>query len=76
MPLRNDGIRPDTAELRIRFACGAIVGAFLAAGPAFRTGTCGGAFALYAVLGGLVGGTLARNFGDRFWLALRRNWPF
>jgi hypothetical protein len=76
MALGNDGIQPDAGELRIRFVCGAILGAFLVAVPAFRVGTSGVAFALYAVLGGFAGGTLARYFGDRVWFALRRNWPF
>jgi hypothetical protein len=76
MALGNDGARPDASELRIRFVCGAIVGAFLVGGMVFRTGTSGAAFALFAVLGGLVGGALALHFGDRFWFALRRNWPF
>jgi hypothetical protein len=75
MALGNDGIRPDASELRIRFVCGAIVGAFLAGGTVFRMGTSGAAFALVAILGGSVGGALARRFGDRFWFALRRNWP-
>jgi len=75
MALRNDGIRPDASELRIRFVCGAILGSFLGAGCAFQLGAGsptvhGLVFAV--IVGGVIAGALARHFGDRFWFSLRR----
>lgn len=75
MALGNDGIRPDALELRIRFICGAIVGSIAGARWA-GIRSSGVALALWVVVGGLTGGALARNFGDRFWMAFRRTWPF
>jgi hypothetical protein len=75
MALGNDGIRPDALELRIRFICGAIAGSLCGAWWAgYRSS--GWALALYAVVGVLIGGALARYFGDRFWASFRRTWPF
>lgn len=72
MALGNDGIRPDALELRIRFVCGALVGAFLTAGTASINGSRSDlSLAFQAVAGGLVCGVLARQYGDRFWRGLR-----
>jgi hypothetical protein len=79
MALGNDGIRPDAHELRIRFACGAGLGAFVGAGCAYRFGAgtpSVSALVFDIVVGGLVAGALARYFGDRFWASFRRTWPF
>ena len=79
MALGNDGIRPDALELRIRFACGAILGSLVGAGWAYRSGAgapSGGLLLCEVGVGAVLVGALARYFGDRFWFALRRNWPF
>jgi hypothetical protein len=79
MALGNDGIRPDALELRIRFLCGALFGAFVAGAAVFESGVFSGvALATSAVSGALVGGVLARHYGDAFWRSLRRGgwWPF
>ena len=74
MPLGNDGIRPDATELRIRFACGATLGAIMGAGVALSQGTVSALMlGVAALAGGLVAGALARHFGNRFWVSLR-NW--
>jgi membrane associated rhomboid family serine protease len=75
MALGNDGIRPDALELRIRFACGAIAGSLAGAWWAGHRSS-GGVLALFVAVGGLIGGALARYFGDRFWASFRRKWPF
>jgi len=73
--LPNDGVPPDRFELRVRFVCGALLGAFLGlqldpATPAMLAVSVGA--------GALVGGLLARHFGDRFWERFLRSlrwWP-
>jgi len=70
--VHDDGIAPDRFELWIRFGFGALFGAFMA-------GAWFVAFGPWKLLTGglitggaaLLGGLLARSFGDRFWYSLR-----
>jgi len=70
--VHDDGIAPDRFELWIRFGFGALFGAFMA-------GAWFVAFGPWKPLTGalitggaaLLGGLLARSFGDRFWYSLR-----
>jgi hypothetical protein len=73
MALGNDGFRPDAAELWVRFACGALGGAFLVAGIYWSRSSSSVGLLLCILGGGLAGGLLARYFGDRFWSWL--TWP-
>ncbi len=76
MALGNEGLRPDKSELRLRFGCGALLGALLGAGLVFRYSRARGppvAAALPILGGGVLLGALARHYGDRFWYA-RRSW--
>jgi ABC-type enterobactin transport system permease subunit len=72
MALDNDGIQPDTFELRVRFIFGFVVGAAVGAASLLQfSGATLGSVVLTALVGGLVAGVLARYYGDRFWSALR-----
>ena len=73
MPVHNDGIAPDRLELRVRFACGALFGALTVGGTLLEVQVPSrAALALGTGAGALVFGLLARQFGNRFWLGLRR----
>lgn len=73
MALGNDGIRPDKLELRIRFVCGFLIGAFAGGTSQFALRAPSPlTAALLAVVAGLAGGVLARHYGDRFWSSVLR----
>jgi len=71
MALSNDGIRPSRLELRLRFACGAVVGAALGALASLNMGAASATgFLIPLLTGSLLLGGLARRYGDRFWSSL------
>jgi hypothetical protein len=75
MALPNDGIPPDRLELRLRSVCGAVAGAILGASAAFQLDT--DSLLLITILttaGCVIGGVLARHYGDRFWRSLPWWW--
>jgi hypothetical protein len=67
-PHANDGVQPDSMELVIRFVCGAVVGGLACAWAMMRVGKSLELAAVGALVGGVVSGLLARQYGDRFWL--------
>jgi hypothetical protein len=73
--LPNDGIAPDRFELRVRFGSGAVAGALLVT-VWMADVSRGSAWVLVmsAAAGALVGGLLARHYGDRFWRAFLGLW--
>jgi hypothetical protein len=72
MALGNDGIRSDATELRIRFICGAIAGVISGAAFAVESQASALRFVVWVGICGSVTGLLARQYGDRFWLWVRR----
>ena len=73
MALSNDSIPPSTYELRVRFACGFVVGVILGLRTALWHGDPSPMAMLLSALGGGLGvGVLARHYGDRFWHVLHR----
>jgi len=58
--------RPDRLELVIRFVCGFLVASYLV----------GRLVGGWGVLAGLVAGVLAACYGDAFWFALVRLFPW
>jgi hypothetical protein len=72
MALGNDGVEPGRYELRLRFGCGFVLGATVGASNWVSFMDFSWLSTVLAALGGgLVGGTLARHCGDRFWASLR-----
>lgn len=72
MPLPNDGIPPDRFELSLRFIFGALTGGVIAGVTLAQLSRISmGIGATGTVAGALIGGLLARHYGDRFWRALR-----
>ena len=73
MALANDGIQPNSFELRMRFGFGFVLGVVLGVtGALEHWGPHAWLSVVLAALGsGLVTGTLARHYGDRFWASVR-----
>ena len=67
MALPNDGVPPDRFELRVRFVCGGLLGGLLGLRLASLDTTSPAMLAVAVGAGAIVGGLLARHFGDRFW---------
>jgi hypothetical protein len=75
--LPNDGVPPDRFELRVRFVFGALLGALVGLRLAPATFSIP-VVAIAAGAGAVLGGLLARHFGDRFWERFVRSlrwWP-
>jgi hypothetical protein len=67
-----DGVRLDDREWRLRLGFGFTVGAAVGAATWVSLAEFSWlSMGLAALGGGIVGGTLARHFGDRFWASLR-----
>ena len=67
-----DGVPLDAREWRLRLGCGFTLGA--AVGASGWVGLMGFSWlstVLAALGGGLIGATLTRHYGDRFWASLR-----
>lgn len=72
MARSNDGIRPDATELRLRFACGAVLGALAGIVTAWQLGFDSmHAAIITAAVASVIAGLLARHFGDSFWASVR-----
>jgi hypothetical protein len=71
--LANDGIPPNKFELRMRFGFGFVLGVVLGVtGWLQSMGPHSWLSVVLAALGsGLVSGTLARHYGDRYWTSVR-----
>ena len=67
-----DGVRLDDREWRLRLGCGFTVGAALGAASWVSLADFSWlSTVLTALGGGVIGATLARHCGDRYWASLR-----